>query len=228
MSRPEKKKFSYYLVWASIFLLYFSSELILRVYFIYGDGNSAEKLKALTRTMPMLTEPLEAKRRRDDTRKALDLALKENDQKEIIKAYYAHGGELEIDDRRALYKEMLAKYPEAPECIEAFISLLEENGDIDLQALFQFKDKYPLKHQNKIISSAWVKVSSFSLKAQEIYLHHLVEKEYVSAEFFNIYKQLQSLSFKLNLSKKEDDKLIELRDRSFQKLKAQIDRRGKR
>ena len=60
------------MVWVPLFVLYFSSELVLRVYYIYGEGNSKDELEALKNKLPgFMRDSLNARQRVDETRKAL-------------------------------------------------------------------------------------------------------------------------------------------------------------
>ena len=213
---------SFTLRWLLIFLLYYSSELVLRVYFTYGDGKESDKIESLTDSLPkILTESLMAHQRSTAKREELDKALKGNNSSDIIKAYYTYAMELDTDERQTLYKEMLAKYPTDPACANAFVSLLEEHGTYNLEAMFTYIQKLDTKLQMTLLASSWRKVEKFSSATQKKYLLNLINNKYVHADLFSVYKQLQSLAFRLKMAK-FDGQIGALRDKSFEALKIQI------
>ena len=89
MTSSLKSKILQVLFWICVFSIYFSSELILRVYYIYGEGNSKEQMEALANKLPgFLKDSLVARQRIDDAQEALEEAKKGKDKNKIIEAYY--------------------------------------------------------------------------------------------------------------------------------------------
>jgi hypothetical protein len=209
------------LSWVLIFALYFSAELILRVYYVHGEGNSKEQMESWTNKLPaFITDSLKSQQRAEETRKELDTQLKGDDKKKIIAAYYQHGYELDENERDILFKELVEKYPDDYECHTAVITLLSENDNTyNLDYVIKYADQFKAGEQKKIFSAAWPKTKSFKLASQEIYLKELLKRKYISADFFYIYEELQSLIFKLKLPTEFDDQLDNLKSQCLIKLK---------
>jgi len=217
--RKVANKASFVLTWMVVFLLYFSSELVLRVYFVYGEGKSKEQLKALTKKLPnFLAEPLQAKQQRDSARSELDKAILGTNSDKIIEAYYSYAANLEGEEQNKIYREMLDKYPEKFECSRAYTSLLSEKGSHDLKALLTYKDKFNKSQQIAIMNNAWAKISKFAPQQQRLFIKELLTRQYTHANLFSTYKQLMSVAFKLKLDMTERSQIEDLRDKSFELL----------
>ena len=95
------------------------------MYYIYGEGNSKEQMEALANKLPgFLKDSLKSRQRMEEAQKNLEDAKKGQDKNKLIDAYYTYANELDEDDRDALYRELLEKYPKELKCSRAFLSVM--------------------------------------------------------------------------------------------------------
>ena len=219
-----------FLVFIPLFLLYFTSELILRVYYVYGEGNSKEQIEAMVNKLPsFMKDTFKDKERQDISRKGLNDALKEGDKDKIIKAYYDYAGQLSVGDQNTLYKEMLAKYPDDIKCNRAFILILtEDDKTYNFDTFVSYSSKFKPHERSKMLSWVWSKVKNFSTEKKRQYLELALKEKFETAEFYTVYNDLQSLAFKLKLPIAVDQQIDALKVKCIEKYKKMNQRNKKK
>ena len=221
MASSVKGKVLQALFWVVVFSVYFSSELILRVYYIYGEGNSKEQMEALANKLPgFLKDSLKSRQRLEEAEKALEDAKKGNDKDKLIDAYYTFGNEIDEDPRNELFREMLEKYPKDLKCSRAFLFVMDENDDkYNLDGFLSYIKNFNKKEQTKLVTQVWSKIKKFSSENQIKFINHVIEQQYVSGEMFTIFNDMMSIRFKLKMPVSVDKKLEELKAKSFEQYK---------
>ena len=209
------------LFWVCIFAVYFSSELILRVYYIYGEGNSKEQMEALANKLPgFLKDSLMSRKRMEEAQKALEEAKKGEDKNKLIDAYYNYANELADDDRESLYKELLEKYPKDLKCSRAFLSVLTAGDEkYNLDGFLEYIKGFNKKDQTRLVTQVWNKVKNFSDDDKKKFINHVISQEYTSGEMFTIFNDMMTIRFQLKMPNSIDAKLEELKAKSFEQYK---------
>ncbi|MCM8536639.1 MAG: hypothetical protein NE334_11945 [Lentisphaeraceae bacterium] len=215
------RKLLYGISWILIFAVYFSSELILRVYYLHGNGNSKEQMESWANKLPgFLTDSLKAQQRTEKAEKDLKEVLKGSDKKKIIEAYYALAYELEGEDQIKVFTKLHEAYPNDLKTKAAFIFIFNEDDEkYNYDYLVSYAEKFKKHEQARVYTDAWSKIQSFSLPTQERYLKKILEKKYINADLFYIYEAFESLSFKLKLSIEIEDQIEALKSRCLLELK---------
>ena len=209
------------LFWVCIFAVYFSSELILRVYYIYGEGNSKEQMEALANKLPgFLKDSLMSRKRMEDAQKALEEAKKGKDKNKLIDAYYNYANELADDDRESLFKELLEKFPKDLKCSRAFLSVLTAGDEkYNLDGFLEYIKDFSKKDQTRLVTQVWNKVKNFSDDDKKKFINHVISKEYTSGEMFTIFNDMMTIRFQLKMPSSIDGKLETLKAKSFEQYK---------
>jgi hypothetical protein len=215
------RKVIYGLSWILIFAVYFSAELILRVYYIHGDGNSKEQMESWANKLPgFLTDSLKSQQRTEEAEKELEEALKTDDQKKIIAAYFKLAYEMVDEEQAKIFITLYEKYPDDFSTRSALIHTMSEDHEkYNYDYVTKYAEKFSRQQQQKIYSEIWSKVNSFKAETQELYLKAILTKKFVSSDFFYIYESLQSLSFKLKMPSEIDDQIDALKAKCLAKVK---------
>lgn len=221
MTSSLKGKILQALFWVCVFSVYFSSELILRVYYIYGEGNSKEQMEALANKLPgFLKDSLVARQRMEDAQAALEEAKKNKDKDKLIEAYYNYGNEVDDGPRYELFKELLETYPNDIKCSRAFLFVMEENDETyNLDGFLAYIKNFNKKEQTKLVTQVWGKVKKFSSENQIKFINHVIKEQYSSGEMFTIFNDMMSIRFKLKMPISVDKQLEELKAKSFEMYK---------
>ena len=221
MTSSLKSKILQVLFWICVFSIYFSSELILRVYYIYGEGNSKEQMEALANKLPgFLKDSLVARQRIDDAQEALEEAKKGKDKNKIIEAYYNYSNEIDEGPRYELYLEMLEQYPKDIKSSRAFLFIIDEDDEkYNLETFLEFIKGFSKKDQTKFITQVWGKVKKFSNERKIKFINHVIKEQYVSGEMFSIFNDMMSIRFKLKMPVSVDKQLEDLKTKSFEMYK---------
>jgi hypothetical protein len=230
MKNKGSSKFSFLFVWIPLFLLYFSSELVLRVYYVYGEGKTKEELEALAQKLPaFMRDSLKARERMEGTRKSLTDAINSKDKNRIIKAYFDHSGELDEDDRIQLFKELLKQYPSEPKVSRAWVAVTTENGKkYNFNSFLNYTKKLDRNTQARLMNSIWHKVKEYSNEIKKKYMETVLKEKYESGDFYLIYNDLQSVAFKMKMSLEIDQALGDLKAKSFVKYQKQMKKNNKK
>jgi len=217
----KKGKVLQALFWICIFAVYFSSELILRVYYIYGEGNSKEQMEALANKLPgFLKDSLKSRQRLEEAQKNLEEAKKGADKNKLIDAYYTYANELANDDRDELYKELLEKYPKDLKCNRAFMAVMNAGDEkYNLDGFLKYIKDFSKKDKTKLVTQAWYKVKNFSDEDKKKFINHVIAEEYTSGEMFSIFNEMMTIRFNLKMPISIEKKLEELKAKSFEQYK---------
>lgn len=221
MALTLKGKILQALFWVFIFSVYFSSELILRVYYIYGEGNSKEQMEALANKLPgFLKDSLVARQRLEEAEKALEEAKKSNDKKAIFEAYYNYANEIDEGPRDELYRELLKTYPKDLQSSRAFLFVMSAGDEeYDLDAFLEYIKDFSKNDKTKLISRVWNKVKEFPDEDKVKFINHVIENKYKSGEMFSIFNDMMSIRFKLDMPVSVDKELENLKTESFEMYK---------
>lgn len=221
MASSLKSRILQAILWILVFSIYFSSELILRVYYIYGEGNSKEQMEALANKLPgFLKDSLVSRQRMEDAQKALEEAKKGTDKKKIIEAYYNYSNEIDDDARDELFRELLEKYPKDLMSSRAFLTLLDANDDIyHLDGFLSYISNFNKNEQTKMVAQAWSKIKNFPDEDKIKYINFVIENKFSSGEMFSICNDMMSIRFKLNMPVSVDKELEKLKAESFERYK---------
>ena len=221
MTPSLKGKILQALFWVCIFTFYFSSELVLRVYYIYGEGNSKEQMEALANKLPgFLKDSLVARQRLDDAQAALEEAKKNKDKDKLIEAYYNYANEIDDDPRRELYKELLEAYPLDQKCSRAFLFVMDKDDEkYNLDGFLNYIKSFNKNQQTKLITQVWGKIKKFSNEDQIKFINYVIKGQYSSGEMFSIFNDMMSIRFKLKMPSSVDKQLEELKAKSFEMYK---------
>ena len=218
------------LCWILIFAIYYSSELILRVYYIHGEGNSKEQMESWANKLPgFLTESLKSQQKTEEAEKELEEALKNNDKKKIIDAYYKLGDEHEGEKRLETFTKLHEKYPQDISTNKALIFIFDEDHEkYNFDYVVTYAALFKRRHQMKIYAQVWSKINRSSLLTQEKYMNIVLKNNFVSADFFYIYESLESLAFKIKASLDIEDKIEALKIKCLAQLKKRNESKIKR
>ena len=221
MALSLKAKVLQALFWVCVFSIYFSSELVLRVYYIYGEGNSKEQMEALANKLPgFLKDSLMARQRMEDAQAALEEAKKGNDKNKIIEAYYNYSNEIDDSPRYELFLELLEQYPKDLKSSRAFLFVMEEDDEkYNLNTFLEYIKGFNKKDQTKLITQVWGKVKKFSDESKIMFINHVIKEQYISGEMFTIFNDMMSIRFRLKMPVSVDKQLEELKSKSFEMYK---------
>lgn len=210
MKFKKSSTFSFLLVWAVLFLVYFSSELVLRAYYIYGEGNSKEDIEAMSNKLPSFVKDVfESKKQDKKSQDLLTEALKSGDKDKIIKAYYAHA---ETAGGDKMYRKILDRYPKEPQSLDAFINVLsEKDKNYNLKTFLSFIQPFHKRRKARVLARIWHKVQKFSPGNKRIFLELVLKEKYINPNFAEIYDDLQSFAYRLKMSYEVDQVLEKLK-----------------
>lgn len=217
------------LTWVLIFAVYYSAELVLRVYYIHGEGNSKEQMESWANKLPgFLTESLKSQQRAEEAEKELEEALKNDDKKKIIDAYYKLAYEHEGEKQIEIFTKLHEKYPKDIETKNALIFIFDEDHEkYNFDYLVKYADLFKRNDQVKIYTEAWSKVSGASLPIQEKYMNIILKNNFVNADLFYVYESFESLAFKIKASLETEDKIEALKAKCLIQLKKRNEREKK-
>ncbi|MCH2205214.1 MAG: hypothetical protein MK132_05005 [Lentisphaerales bacterium] len=215
--------------WIFIFAVYFSAELILRVYYIHGEGNSKEQMESWANKLPgFLTDSMKSQQRVEEAQKELEEALENDDKKKIIDAYYKLAYEYEGEEQAEIFLKLHEQFPKDIATKNALIFILEESHEkYNFDYLVKYADLFRHGDQMKIYTDAWSKVRGFSLPSQEKYMNILLKKNFVNADLFYVYESFESLAFQIKASLEVEDKIEALKARCLAQLKKRNERENR-
>lgn len=207
--------------WICIFAVYFSSELILRVYYIYGEGNSKEQMEALANKLPgFFKDSLMSRQRMEEAEKALEEAKAGNDKNKLIKAYYNYANELDEDPREELFKELLSKFPNDLKSSRAFLSVMNAGDETyNLDGFLNYIKDFNKKEQTNLVTQVWGKVKNFSNEDKQKFIQHVIKEQYTSGEMFTILNDMITIRFQLKMPIEIEKSLEDLKAKSFEQYK---------
>lgn len=215
--------------WIVIFAVYFSAELILRVYYIHGEGNSKEQMESWANKLPgFLTDSMKSQQRAEEAEKELEEALKNDDKKKVIEAYYKLAYEYEGEKQAEIFQKLHEKYPKDIQTKNALIFILDEDHEkYNFDYLVKYADRFKWGDQMKVYTEAWSKIRGFSLPLQEKYMNILLKKNFVNADLFYVYESFEALAFQIKASLAIEDKIEALKAKCLAQLKKRNERENK-
>ena len=215
--------------WILIFAVYFSAELILRVYYIHGEGNSKEQMESWANKLPgFLTDSLKSQQRAEEAQKELEEALENDDKKKIIEAYYKLAYEYEGEEQLKIFKKLHEKYPKDIQTKNALIFIISEDDEkYNFQYLIDYANLFKHRDQVKIYTESWSKIRGFSQPIQEKYMGILLKKKFVHADLFYVYETFENLAFKTQASLDIEDQIEALKAKCLVQLKKRNERENK-
>ncbi len=217
MTATWKDKFFEILFWLVVFSLYFSSEIVLRTYYIHGSGNSQEQLEAMAKKIPgALKDSIESTNEYLEAQKKIDEAIRLGNKNDIFEAVNTSVISLNAEEQEQVLRNLLGMYPDDPKCLNAFIHVMSPSDPkYNIGTFLKFLELFPIEQRAETFHFAWGKLSTFPNEDLATIIKHVLEKKYIYAEMFKTYNDLISIRFRLQLPVSIDSELEKLKAECF-------------
>lgn len=185
---------SYCLTALGILLLYVGSETCLRRFVFRTDAVRPKDnvtLKSVLNLLPLLIRaPLEHQIKVADLREKLAKSQKPAD---TIKATYELARELSPRGQWRLFRGLVTKFPDNPECTTAMVALVKEGYDhLGASDYIAFADRCPAEKRKDVLRSGWPAFGALPAAPRRSYQLELLKREITDPGLEDLYASLQN------------------------------------